>query len=411
MGTRAAPFDALAVADIGDVATNPYNLADSIRLITEHYTRVLGGGCKPLTLGGDHTIALPILRAIAAKHGPVGLVHVDAHADVNDNMFGEPIAHGTPFRRAVEEGLLDCKRVVQIGLRGTGYAADDFDWPRQQGFRVVQAEECWYKSLAPLMAEVREQLGRGPVYITFDIDGLDPSVAPRHRHAGDRRAHGLAGPGNHPRLPRAERRRRRPRGGLAAVRSHRAIRRCWRRGCCSRCCACCPACPIVETKNNKRRGGRAMKVTVLGAGIVGVTTAYQLQKDGHEVTVIDRQPIAANETSFGNAGMIAPGHSYTWASPKAPGILFRSLFQRDQALRLTLRADPQMWSWCLRFLRNCTAERAAANTKEQAPSSASTRRRCCRRPSRRPRSSTTATRGGSSSSIATRSPSTPASST
>jgi len=105
-----------------------------------------------------------------------------------------------------------------------------------------------------------------------------------------------------------------------------------------------------------------MRVIVLGAGVVGVTTAYQLAKDGHEVTVVDRQSIAANETSFGNAGMIAPGHSYTWASPKAPGILFRSLFQRDQALRLTLRADPHMWAWCFRFLRNCTAERAKANT-------------------------------------------------
>jgi D-amino-acid dehydrogenase len=105
-----------------------------------------------------------------------------------------------------------------------------------------------------------------------------------------------------------------------------------------------------------------MQIVVLGAGVVGVTTAYQLAKDGHEVTVIDRQPIAANETSFGNAGMIAPGHSYTWASPKAPGILFRSLFQRDQALRLQLRADPQMWSWFFKFLRNCTAERARVNT-------------------------------------------------
>ena len=112
------------------------------------------------------------------KHGPVGLVHVDAHADVNDTMFGEKIAHGTPFRRAVEEGLLDGKRCVQIGLRGTGYAADDFDWPRQQGFRVVQAEECWHKSLAPLMAEVREQVKGGPVYLSFDIDGLDPGFAP-----------------------------------------------------------------------------------------------------------------------------------------------------------------------------------------------------------------------------------------
>ncbi|MGE5201462.1 MAG: agmatinase [Acidobacteriota bacterium] len=178
MGTRAAPFDALAVADVGDVAVNPYNLADSMRIITEHYAKVLAAGCKPLTLGGDHTVALPILRAIAAKHGPVGMVHVDAHADINEHMFGEPIAHGTPFRRAVEEGLLDGRRVVQIGLRGTGYAAEDFDWPRQQGFRVVQAEECWYRSLAPLMAEVRTQLGKGPVYLTFDIDGLDPSVAP-----------------------------------------------------------------------------------------------------------------------------------------------------------------------------------------------------------------------------------------
>jgi len=111
------------------------------------------------------------------KHGPVGLVHVDAHTDINDSMFGEAITHGTPFRRAVEENLLDPNRVVQIGVRATGYAADDFDWSRDQGFRVVQAEECWHKSLTPLMAEVREQLGDGPVYLSFDIDGLDPAFA------------------------------------------------------------------------------------------------------------------------------------------------------------------------------------------------------------------------------------------
>jgi len=178
MATRAAPFDSLSVADIGDVALNTFNLEKSIAIIEKAYDEILAHGCKPLTLGGDHTIAVPILRAMKKKHGPVGLVHVDAHADVNEHMFGERITHGTPFRVAVEEGLLDCKRCVQIGLRATGYAADDFDWPRRQGFRVVQAEECWYKSLAPLMAEVREQVTGGPVYISFDIDGLDPSYAP-----------------------------------------------------------------------------------------------------------------------------------------------------------------------------------------------------------------------------------------
>jgi guanidinobutyrase len=177
MATRAAPFDSLSIADIGDVAINTFDLQKSIGIIEEAYDEILSHGCKPLTLGGDHTIALPILRAMHRKHGPLGLVHVDAHADVNDSMFGEKIAHGTPFRRCVDEGLLDGKRVVQIGLRATGYAADDFDWPRRQGFRVVQAEECWHRSLTPLMAEVREQVGDGPVYISFDIDGLDPSYA------------------------------------------------------------------------------------------------------------------------------------------------------------------------------------------------------------------------------------------
>jgi guanidinobutyrase len=178
MGTRAAPFDTLLVADIGDVPTNPYDLKDSVRIIEAHYKEVLKTGCIPLTLGGDHTLTLPILRAMAAKHGPVGMIHIDAHADINEAMFGETIAHGTPFRRAVEEGLLDTKRVAQIGLRGTGYAAEDFDWPRKQGFRVVQAEECWHKSLTPLAKEVHRQMGKGPVYLTFDIDSLDPGVAP-----------------------------------------------------------------------------------------------------------------------------------------------------------------------------------------------------------------------------------------
>ncbi|HWK43778.1 MAG TPA: D-amino acid dehydrogenase [Stellaceae bacterium] len=105
-----------------------------------------------------------------------------------------------------------------------------------------------------------------------------------------------------------------------------------------------------------------MRAVVLGSGVIGVTTAYALAKDGHQVTVIDRQPVPANETSFANAGLVAPGHAYTWASPRAPGILWRSLFRDDQALRLKLSADPRMWSWCLKFLRNCTAEKSRRNT-------------------------------------------------
>ncbi|WP_322092912.1 agmatinase [Paraburkholderia bannensis] len=178
MATRAAPFDSLQVADIGDVAINPFDIHKAIADIEAAYDGIIAGGCKPVTLGGDHTIALPILRAMHKKYGKVGVVHVDAHADVNDTMYGEKIAHGTPFRRAVEEGLLDCDRVVQIGLRGTGYHAEDFDWCRDQGFRVVQAEACWNRSLETLTKEVREQMGDGPVYLSFDIDGLDPAFAP-----------------------------------------------------------------------------------------------------------------------------------------------------------------------------------------------------------------------------------------
>jgi guanidinobutyrase len=178
MATGAAPFDTLQVADLGDVPVNTYSLEKSLDIITAFYAEVLAAGCRPLTLGGDHTIALPILRAIAKNHGPVALVHIDAHADVNDDMFGEAVAHGTPFRRAVEEGLLMCDKVWQIGLRGTGYAADDFDWPRRQGFTIVPAHEVWYQSLAPLMAQVRERIGPNqPVYISFDIDGVDPAFA------------------------------------------------------------------------------------------------------------------------------------------------------------------------------------------------------------------------------------------
>ena len=178
MATGAAPFDSLQVADIGDVAVNTFDLKKSVKIIEKAYDRILAQNCVPLTLGGDHTLTLPILRAMHRKHGPVALLHIDAHADINEHMFGEKIAHGTPFRRAVEEGLLAQDKVFQIGLRGTGYAPADFDWPREQGFTVVTAEECWYKSMAPLMEQVRAKIGDHPCYFTYDIDSLDPAFAP-----------------------------------------------------------------------------------------------------------------------------------------------------------------------------------------------------------------------------------------
>jgi len=178
MATGAAPFDHLQVADIGDVAINTFDLKKSVSLIEEAFDEVLKHDCAPLTLGGDHTLTLPILRAMAKKHGPVALVHVDAHADINEHMFGEAIAHGTPFRRAVEEGLLVNDKVFQIGLRGTGYSPEDFNWSRRKGFTVVPAEDCWQKSLTPLMNEIRSRIGDHPTYLTYDIDSLDPAFAP-----------------------------------------------------------------------------------------------------------------------------------------------------------------------------------------------------------------------------------------
>ena len=178
MATGAAPFAELQVADIGDVAINTFDLKKTVDIITAAYDDILSHGAVPLTLGGDHTLTYPVLRAIAKRHGPVALIHVDAHADTNDEMFGEKIAHGTPFRRAVDDGLLVNDKVFQIGLRGTGYAPDDFDWGRKQGFTVVPAEDCWHKSLTPLMADIRSKIGDTPVYLTYDIDSLDPAFAP-----------------------------------------------------------------------------------------------------------------------------------------------------------------------------------------------------------------------------------------
>ncbi|MEW9918731.1 agmatinase [Marimonas sp. MJW-29] len=178
LGTGAAPFDSLQVADIGDLAINTFSLSESLRIIQESYEAILNYDAMPLAIGGDHSITLPILRAMAKRHGPVALVHVDAHADVNDEMFGEREAHGTVFRRAYEEGLINPAKTYQIGLRGTGYSAEDFKEAAGWGFQQFPAQELWGRNLASLGAEIRRDIGGALTYITFDIDSLDPAFAP-----------------------------------------------------------------------------------------------------------------------------------------------------------------------------------------------------------------------------------------
>ncbi|MEL7092645.1 MAG: agmatinase [Pseudomonadota bacterium] len=176
--TGAAPFDKLNVGDIGDLAINTFSLTDSLRIIAESYAQILNHDLIPVAIGGDHSITLPILRSIAAKHGPVALVHVDAHADVNDEMFGERETHGTVFRRAYEEGLIDPKKTFQIGLRGTGYTAEDFTEAAGWGFEQFLAPELWGRDLRQIGGEIRRNIGDTPTYISYDIDSLDPAYAP-----------------------------------------------------------------------------------------------------------------------------------------------------------------------------------------------------------------------------------------
>lgn len=178
LATGAAPFDSLQVADIGDLAINTFSLSDSLRIISESYDAILNYDAMPLAIGGDHSITLPILRAMHRRHGPLALVHVDAHADVNEDMFGERETHGTVFRRAHEEGLINPSKTYQIGLRGTGYSAEDFSEAAGWGFQQFPAHELWGRSLASLGAEVRRDIGDTPTYVTYDIDSLDPAYAP-----------------------------------------------------------------------------------------------------------------------------------------------------------------------------------------------------------------------------------------
>ncbi|MEY9870587.1 agmatinase [Streptacidiphilus sp. MAP12-33] len=173
-----SPFAAQQVADAGDIAVNPFDITEAMKTV-ELAARELGaGGTKLLTIGGDHTIALPLLRAVAAEHGPVAVVHFDAHLDTWDTYFGEPTTHGTPFRRASEEGLLDQERCLHVGIRGPLYSREDLREDGVLGFQVVHADDYQDATVASVVERMRRRLGEGPVYVSIDIDVLDPAHAP-----------------------------------------------------------------------------------------------------------------------------------------------------------------------------------------------------------------------------------------
>ncbi|WP_417674357.1 agmatinase [Roseibium sp.] len=176
--TGVRPFEMVNCADIGDVAPNPADVQDSLRRFSEFYAKVKQKGIVPLTGGGDHLCSLPILRGLASD-APVGMIHFDSHTDLFHSYFdGCMYTHGTPFRRAVEEGLLDPKRVVQIGIRGTTYDREDRDFADSVGIRVIPIEEFFKRGLEDVMAEAREIVGDKPTYISYDIDFVDPAFAP-----------------------------------------------------------------------------------------------------------------------------------------------------------------------------------------------------------------------------------------
>ncbi len=176
------PFKLVNCADLGDVGPNPIDLHDSMDRIAAFYEDITRRGIVPMTGGGDHLVSLPVLRGLhrgAPDRGPLAMIHFDAHTDLFDSYFGGfKYTHGTPFRRAIEEGLLDPKRVVQIGIRGTAYNYEDVEWGAEQGVRIIRVEELFDRGITAVMAEARDIVGDHPTYCSFDIDFIDPSYAP-----------------------------------------------------------------------------------------------------------------------------------------------------------------------------------------------------------------------------------------
>jgi agmatinase len=177
-GLDVSPFATQQVADAGDIACNPFNIGEAVETI-EHATGELqDAGSRLVTIGGDHTIALPLLRSVSRRYGPVALLHFDAHLDTWDTYFGAEYTHGTPFRRAAEEGILDTEAISHVGTRGPLYGKRDLEDDRRLGFGIVTSADVMRRGVDETVDALRQRIGDRPLYVSIDIDVLDPAHAP-----------------------------------------------------------------------------------------------------------------------------------------------------------------------------------------------------------------------------------------
>jgi agmatinase len=198
---KVAPFDRLNVADVGDVDAPPVSIEKCYEAVEARIADILAAGARPIVIGGDHSVSLPVLRALAKKHGPLALVQIDAHIDTWDEYFGGKYFHGTPFRRAIEEGIIDGRRFIQVGIRGPMYGEEDFEFHRKHGITMIDIDQVRDRGIPWVIGEIR-RVATGSAYMTFDIDGIDPAFAPGTgtpevggltSHEAQRLVRGLAG--------------------------------------------------------------------------------------------------------------------------------------------------------------------------------------------------------------------------
>jgi agmatinase len=174
----AEPFALAQVVDAGDIAVNPFNIELAVDQVEAGMSELVSTGAKILTLGGDHTIAYPILKSLHAKHGPITVIHFDAHLDTWDTYFGAPLTHGTPFRRASEEGIIELGSCLHVGIRGPLYSTDDLSEDRRLGFAILNSTDADTLGIEGMIAAMLKRVGDRPTYVSIDIDVLDPAYAP-----------------------------------------------------------------------------------------------------------------------------------------------------------------------------------------------------------------------------------------